>query len=47
MSKKDCIAIAIIIAIAFTMGFVIGHRVCEMKNDGISVFTYAPESIND
>ena len=46
MSKKDWIVLAIIVIVVFTVGYVIGCRCCEMKSEGVSVTTYAPDSIN-
>lgn len=46
MSKKDWIMLTIIVIVVFTVGYVIGHRCCEMKSEGVSVTTYAPDSIN-
>ena len=46
MSKKDWIMLAIIVIVVITVGYVIGHRYCEMKSEGVSVTTYAPDSIN-
>jgi hypothetical protein len=38
---------AIIMAVLLALGiFAIGYRTAEMKHEGVSVFTYAPDSVN-
>lgn len=44
MSKKDWIALAIIVVIVFTIGFAIGHRICEMKYTGQDIITVYNQS---
>jgi hypothetical protein len=44
MSNKDFIALIVICAIVFIIGFVLGHRYHEMKTEGVTPFTYVQES---